>query len=92
MLLKILKKTIQKYSMILPGEKIVVAFSGGADSTALLVSLKELSDELGVEIFACHLNHRIRGTEAYNDARFCRAFAEQYSIPFYYKEMAINIF
>ena len=52
-------------------EGIVVGFSGGADSAALLHFLT--SDMLlGARITALHINHMLRGDEAERDERFCR--------------------
>ena len=51
---------------------VVVALSGGPDSTAMLVALKRLSAEHRWNITACHVNHRLRGTESDLDELFCR--------------------
>lgn len=62
------------------GAPIVVAVSGGADSTALLRAMRELRP--GAELIAAHFNHRLRGAESDADAGFVRALAESYDIPF----------
>ena len=51
---------------------ILVGFSGGADSSALLRMLYEYSRESGAQIYAAHINHGIRGEEADRDEQFCR--------------------
>ena len=53
-----------------PGDKLLVAVSGGPDSVALLYLLLQVRDSLGVELQAAHLNHKLRGEESENDARF----------------------
>ena len=58
---------------------ILVGFSGGADSRALL----ELLICSGAEVYAAHVNHGIRGDEAIRDREFCRAVAEQHNIRFF---------
>ncbi|MBR3419233.1 MAG: tRNA lysidine(34) synthetase TilS [Oscillospiraceae bacterium] len=58
-----------------------VAFSGGADSTALLLCLHELKERLSLDLRAVHVHHGIRGAEADRDAAFCKAFCEKYGIP-----------
>ena len=58
------------------------AFSGGADSTALLLCLHELRQELQIDLRAVHVHHGIRGTEADRDAAFCRDFCAAHDIPF----------
>ncbi len=52
-------------------ETVVVAVSGGADSTALLLALHELKSagKLYVNICVAHLDHKLRKTSA-RDARW----------------------
>ena len=57
-----------------------VGFSGGADSTALLVILCELFR--GERFTAVHLHHGIRGRDADADAVWCEAFCREHGIPF----------
>lgn len=54
-------------------ERILVALSGGADSTALLLALAQLANVHNWEIFACHVNHNLRGEESQGDEAFCRS-------------------
>ena len=74
-------RTIRQYQMIAPGDHIVVGFSGGADSTALLALLWELRLELSITVSACHLNHQLRAQEANRDEAFVRDFCAQRGIP-----------
>ena len=70
-------------SGVLPKSGIcTVAFSGGADSTALLLCLHELQETTGITVQAVHVHHGIRGGEADRDAAFCRQFCEAYGIAF----------
>jgi tRNA(Ile)-lysidine synthase len=59
------------------GERVVVAVSGGADSTALLFALEELTKagRLGLEVTAAHLDHGLRGEQGAADARWVAARA-----------------
>ncbi|MGE0598364.1 MAG: tRNA lysidine(34) synthetase TilS [Dehalococcoidia bacterium] len=41
-------------------QKVLVALSGGADSTACLLLLRELSPTFGFEVVACHFDHMLR--------------------------------
>lgn len=72
-----IKKTIEYHSMISHDDEIIVGFSGGADSVSLVYSLKEL----GYKIIAVHINHMIRGDEAYRDENFVVDFCKSHSIP-----------
>lgn len=66
--LQSVRNTIAEYAMLEPGEPVLAALSGGADSVALLLALQEL----GYPVRACHLHHGLRGAEADRDERFCR--------------------
>lgn len=74
-------RTISTHGLFSPGDTIIVAISGGADSTALLDILAGLPD-LKPRLVAVHLNHCLRGTESDQDEVFARTLAEHYAIPF----------
>ena len=57
---------------------IVVAASGGVDSTALLIALVEMG---GFEIIAAHINHHLRGGESDDDEAYVRELCARYDIP-----------
>lgn len=59
---------------------ILVGFSGGADSRFLLHLLCLYAKGNGSQIFAAHLNHGIRGSEALRDEQFCRKISAEYDI------------
>lgn len=52
------------------GQTLGAACSGGADSTALLLALADLRNELGFELRIVHLNHRLRGPASDADEAF----------------------
>jgi tRNA(Ile)-lysidine synthase len=65
-------QTIQKYSLIKKGDRVVVALSGGPDSIALFHILVALREKLSIEISACHFNHRLRGEASESDEKFVK--------------------
>jgi tRNA(Ile)-lysidine synthase len=67
---------VRRHQLIVPGERIGVAVSGGADSVALLRALLELRRELGCVLAVAHFNHKIR-PEADADAEFVESLAGQ---------------
>ncbi len=54
--------------------RMLVAYSGGADSTALLVLLEAYCKEKEISLTAVHVHHGIRAGEADRDAAFCTGF------------------
>ena len=83
------KTTVKRFELLLPGDRVLVAVSGGPDSVALLYILHDLSDELNFNLEVAHLQHGIRGEEAKEDARFVVALAEKLSLPFHLKEIKL---
>ena len=74
--------TIREYTMLVPGEHVIVAASGGADSTALLLCLHALMPVLDCSLTVAHLNHRLRGKEADGDEAFVRRMSASLGLPF----------
>jgi tRNA(Ile)-lysidine synthase len=65
---KAVEADIREHELIEPGAAVTVLVSGGADSTCLWHTLREL----GYDVSALHVNHGLRGDESDEDARFCR--------------------
>ena len=63
--------------MINPGDKIVVALSGGADSVALFYLLKSIEKEYKLKLYIAHINHLFRGDSADRDEQFVREIGEK---------------
>ena len=75
-----LKRTVARHKMIVPEDTVLVAFSGGADSTALLHLLLELRREIAFGLALAHFNHRLRAA-ADADERFARDVARSLRLP-----------
>lgn len=76
-----LLRMIRQYDMIMPGDTVVCAVSGGADSVALLFAMYLLRDKLDIRLEAAHFNHHLRGEESDGDEAFVREFCGRYDIP-----------
>lgn len=76
-----LRSFAAEYHMIRPGDTVIAAVSGGADSVALLFALYLLKDSLGIVLEAAHFNHGLRGAESDRDAEFVRSLCDRYDIP-----------
>ena len=64
-----------------PGDGVLAAVSGGADSVCLLLVLKALEKSLGIHVAAFHLNHGLRGEEADRDEAYVRELCEHLQVP-----------
>ncbi len=68
---------LEEHNMLERGSRVIVGFSGGADSVALLHFLLSLGEEWQLQIVVCHVNHQLRGEESLRDESFCRFFCEE---------------
>lgn len=66
----------------LAGTRVLAGFSGGADSTALLLALHYLAPRSAFSLYAAHLDHGLRPGSA-GEADACRRFCEGLGIPFF---------
>jgi tRNA(Ile)-lysidine synthase len=80
MLKKLEQKTadfLKAEQLIRPDEKILLAVSGGADSTALL----HIFAALRLNICCAHINHQLRGDEAQRDEDFVIEQCQKLKVP-----------
>ena len=76
-------ETIRRHALVREGGRVLVAVSGGADSVAMCLLLRELERD-GILAVAgiAHLNHGLRGADADADEAFCAALAARLDVPF----------
>lgn len=75
------RRTIARYDMIQRGDAVLVAVSGGPDSSALAHVLASLREELDLSLHIGHLNHMFRGRAAELDAEAVSDLAVRLDIP-----------
>jgi tRNA(Ile)-lysidine synthase len=89
----LLRKVItlqRKTKLIPPNSAILVAFSGGIDSSSLAVALQRLKEPLKIKRLALlHINHLLRGEESYRDENFARNFAQKYSLELFVERVDV---
>ncbi len=74
---------IEREKLIEPGDKILIAFSGGPDSVFALKFFSKFSKKYKISITAAHFNHNLRGNESDKDELFCEEMCEKLNIPLY---------
>ena len=82
-------KAIERFSLLENTKEVTVALSGGADSMSLLYALFNLKDKLGINLSAAHLNHMIRGDEAFRDEEFVKKQCESLKVPLFCERIDI---
>lgn len=82
---------IIEHSLILPGDRVLAAVSGGPDSVCLARILADLCrrPELPFTWTMLHVQHGLRGAESERDEQFCRALADTLQVPCIVKEADI---
>ncbi len=83
--------TLQRKVKLIPSNSaILVAFSGGIDSSSLAVALQRLKEPLKIKRLALiHINHLLRGEESYRDENFARSFAQKYSLELFVERVDV---
>ena len=74
---------VRREGLFQPGDRVLVAVSGGPDSVALLHLLAGWRQELGLELGVGHFDHSLRGRESAEDAAFVAELAEKAGLPFH---------
>jgi tRNA(Ile)-lysidine synthase len=79
---KRLLKYIRAHEVIHPGEHLVVAVSGGPDSTAMLLMLHRLAPALGLALSVAHFDHMLRDPADHAaDREFVAALCASLELP-----------
>ena len=81
-LLQHVEGEIQTRRLLLRGQRILVAVSGGADSMVLVHALHKLNARHKWKIVVAHFNHRLRGRASDADERLVHRTAAEMKLPF----------
>ena len=80
-MISIVSKFIDEKSLCKINNRLLVAISGGADSVALFLCLKEL----GYDIELAHCNFNLRGKESDIDEKFVKKLADKFGVRLHLK-------
>jgi tRNA(Ile)-lysidine synthase len=73
------KKFICENNLIKPGDRVLLAVSGGIDSMVMTHLLLQSGNEIGI----AHCNFSLRAMESDKDEEMVRKYAAEHNIPFY---------
>ncbi len=82
MILDTVRQTISQHRLLERGDKILLAYSGGPDSTALLAVFLELRRDFPLDLNLVHFNQRLRDRSV-QDERFVREVARLHGLPLF---------
>jgi len=85
-----LRDYISEHKLLKSGNTLLVGFSGGPDSTALLHALMLLRLEYRLTIFAAHINYNLRGEDSIADMQFARELCSEYGIALVVKDVTVQ--
>ncbi len=81
-------ETAKEHGMLSGG--VLLGLSGGSDSVCLLFCLLAIKKEKDFPLYAAHINHCLRGSEADRDEEFCRSLCERLNVPFFSKKADVK--
>jgi len=77
------KNWIERNHLIVGGDRVLAACSGGPDSVVLVHILHALTGDLGFQLKVAHVDHMLRGEASRADAAFVEAMCRSMGIPCY---------
>ncbi len=83
---QIVASTIAGHRLLSPGDRVIVALSGGADSVALL----SVMTELGYDCVAAHCNFHLRGDESQRDMRHAEAVCRELGVDLLVRDFDVD--
>jgi len=83
------RQEVSDCKLIEPGDHILLAYSGGPDSTCLLSLLQALREEIPFSVSLAHLNHGLRASAAADEA-FVRQMAQRFCLPLVIRRVKVR--
>ncbi len=72
---------VVREEMLVPGDHLLLAVSGGADSVALLRLALVWRQKYDLRLRVLHVEHGLRGQESLEDAAWVQSLCGKYSLP-----------
>ncbi len=80
---------IEKFNLVKENEKILVAISGGPDSTSCLLNLKAIQKDKNLKLYAIYIDHGLR-EDIEEDKKFVKGLCAKLNIPLFIEKVKIK--
>ena len=91
-LLENIELTNRRRGLFKKGQSLLVAVSGGPDSTALLALLSILRKKYHLKLHVAHLNHGLLPQQGRRHAQFTKKLAQEFQTPYYGRKISVREF
>lgn len=91
-MLETVKTWIDQHSLLVDGNHVLAACSGGPDSIALVHVLYRLQDTYKFSLAVAHVDHTLRGRESEEDAEFVAECCSKWQLPLYQTKVPVEQF
>lgn len=81
---------IKEQQLITPGDRLLIACSGGVDSMALLSFFDKFQRLLDVELVVAHVDHMLRGEQSAGDLQFVEFYCQEHGLNFVSRAIPIR--
>lgn len=78
-----LLEAVRRFDLLTPGDRVLCALSGGADSVCLTHALCKNAGALGITVSAAHFTHGLRPEDAERERALCEALCRSLEIPLF---------
>lgn len=85
-------KTARSYELIAPGDRVMLAVSGGPDSMFMMHALTRFKKKLSIkELSVCNLDHGLRGGESARDSKFVKDACRRYGLKCLHRKISLKL-
>ncbi len=78
-----------KHHLFKPGDRLLLACSGGADSISMVHAFLQIAPRYDLKLFVAHAEHGIRGQSSLDDASFVENFCQKHGITFFSEHLNV---
>lgn len=81
MLMEAVRRSLESAGLYKAEARLLCGVSGGCDSVALVHALCEVRKDVSFTLFACHIQHGLRGENSDRDEQFVRTLCAALNVP-----------